>query len=103
MTKETFLELIKVGCDWGSKPVRIRHVMDSLWVLSMPGGHASGRGAFGRESVPTTHTVVDLAGDDDRRGYELYLGRKIKWLPEVEGRLSRADIINWQHALGKRT
>ena len=67
------------------------------------GGHASGRGAFGRESVPTTHTVVDLAGDDDRRGYELYLGRKIKWLPEVEGRLSRADIINWQHALGKRT
>jgi hypothetical protein len=97
MTKETFLELIKVGCDWGSKPVRLRPIIGEYWAMSIPGVLTGGRG-FSRECIPTRHVVVDLSGEPRIRtdGYNLYHDRQVKHLKEVEGRLKKSDILQWK-------
>lgn len=90
MTGEEFLKAIKIGVDWGRKPLRI------VWtsadgkhaVVHIPGGnYRSGQDTkYGRTSYRLVNMQVQ---SPHKHGYSLYTDA---FIAEIEGRLNKAKL-----------
>jgi hypothetical protein len=97
MSPETFIQRVRLGCDWGWDQPRLSHLVGSYYVLSAPGGTTSGIGR--RSYVTASHDVVDLSGPPKGSGYALVLNCQVRAIPTQDGRLTKAVREQWLKTL----